>query len=155
MRLLRAGIVSLLGLTAACRAFLGREERSGTFTAQVTGAVAATLEGRAGSGGVGVGTGEGYAVSMTAPDGRAIYLYTRSRPHAGSFAVHPFTIEQPPEGYKALFMSEPNGGLYESTAGTVEVAAGSGGRLTGTFRFGGQERPGGPTAVVTGSFTLR
>jgi hypothetical protein len=137
-----------------CAWILGREGRSGTFSARVTGAESAALEGRSSSGRLPASTGQGYAITLAAADGRAIYLYSRSRPAAGTFAVHEFTIEQPPEGYKALFFSEPNGGAYTSTgAGTVQLTGG--GTLNGTFRFEGVKRPGGPVAVVEGTFTLR
>jgi hypothetical protein len=146
-------LLPLLSL-AGCAWILGRESRHGTFTAQVTGDVAATLGGRAGSERLPASTGQGYSISLAAPDGRAIYLYSRARPSAGTFAIHPFSVEQPPDGYKAAFFSRPDGGAYLSDGqGTLQLTGGS--ALTGTFRFQGVKSPGGPPAVVEGTFTLR
>ena len=91
---------------------------------------------------------------MASTSARGAAARTRTAPRAGSYAVHPFTIEQPTEGYKAAFFSQPNGGAYQATSGTVDLTSPGGSRLEGSFRFQAEASPGAPAVTVAGTFTL-
>ncbi|HET7229424.1 MAG TPA: hypothetical protein VFJ16_05445 [Longimicrobium sp.] len=143
----------MAALMAGCRWVAGGGG-AGSFDARVTGAVTATLSGRASAATLGRLAGEGYAITLAVPDGRAIYLYTRTAPRAGSYTVHPFTIGQPAEGYKAAFLSQPNGAAYQATSGTVDLTSPGGSRLKGRFQFQAEATPGAAGVTVAGTFTL-
>jgi hypothetical protein len=148
----------LAGLLYACSGALDFGG-AGSFMARVEGDVNATLEGTATAHRRSVTVGEGYNLELLVPDEgvRGIYFYSASRPQMGTHEVLPFTIEQPPTGVRAVFMSEPNGGGFESIAGLLRITESSGRRLAGTFEFRAVDPlPGRERVVrVEGSFSIR
>lgn len=121
----------------------------------MSGALDATLEGKATASRLSATVGEGLGIGLLASDGRSIHLYARERPAVGTHPVRPYTIGQPEEGVNAILMSQPNGGLFQSTSGEVTITQSGGGRLAGRFRFEAVDRPGRPGVLVSGSFHAR
>jgi hypothetical protein len=143
---MRAAIILLLCLVlAGCLGILGPEAR-GSFEADVSGAVTATLRGQASAGYTGGSATSRYLIDLMVSDGRGVYIQFPERPGKGSYAVEPYGGGTQ-AGPRASFLSEPNGGGFLGTAGTI-VITGSG----GTFEFTASDTPG--TVQVRGSFSL-
>lgn len=143
---MRAAIILLLSLSlAGCLGILGPESR-GRFQADVSGAVTATLRGKASAGYTGGSGTSGYLIDLVAADGRGVFIEFPKRLGKGSYDVEPYGGGTP-GGSQALFLSESNGGAYPATAGTI-VITGSG----GTFEFTASDV--GRTVQVRGSFSL-
>lgn len=131
----------LILFVAACSGDSGGivdpEPESATFEADVSGAVTASLAGRAGFGSdTHPETGESvFGVVLADEDEQGAIAIVRdsdTRPDTGTYAL------DGTEGFQAIYLHTPGGefaGGFEATSGTLTIDASSSDRLEGSFTF--------------------
>ncbi len=112
----------------------------GTFSATVTGTVAATLSGIAASGGAAASGGWGIALGPGDPQSITLLASGNDRPPAGTYPIVVFAQGGTAGGtaFVASIVAEPGVSSYTSTGGTVTLSSSSASRVAGSFAFAAQ-----------------
>jgi len=112
-------------------------DQTGSFNANVTGTVTATLSGVAAASGGSTTGGWGIAFAPGATQTITLVAVGRDRPSPGTYPIVEFSQGGATADYVfvASIVAEPGVGSYPSTGGTVTIESSSTSRVTGSFTF--------------------